>query len=81
MSGKIRHANFKCSDAKHYRSIVGTYDLEILTLPRTYVSDNTIEQSKIKILDIASAGMLTVKCLEAGDGVFIRERRKTGMGL
>ncbi len=54
--------------------IVGAYDLEILTLPRTYVSDNTIEQSKTKILDIASAGMLTVKCLEAGDGSILLEK-------
>jgi Ca-activated chloride channel family protein len=54
--------------------IVGTYDLEILTLPRTYISDNTIEQSKTKILDIASAGMLTVKCLEAGDGSILLEK-------
>lgn len=54
--------------------IVGNYDLEILTLPRTYISDNTIEQSKTKILDIASAGMLTVKCLEAGDGSILLEK-------
>ncbi|HWY09734.1 MAG TPA: hypothetical protein VN026_00340 [Bacteroidia bacterium] len=54
--------------------IVGTYDLEILTLPRTYISENNIEQSKTKIVDIASAGMLTVKCLEAGDGSILEEK-------
>ena len=54
--------------------IVGNYDLEILTLPRTYVSDNSIEQSKTKIIEIASAGMLTVKCLEAGDGCILLEK-------
>jgi Ca-activated chloride channel homolog len=54
--------------------IVGKYDLEILTLPRTYISDNTIEQSKTKVVDIASAGMLIVKCLEGGDGSILLEK-------
>lgn len=54
--------------------IVGAYDLEILTLPRTYISDNTIEQSKTKAVDVLSAGMLTVKCLEAGDGSILLEK-------
>lgn len=54
--------------------LVGTYDLEILTLPRTYISENNIEQSKTKIVDVASAGMLTIKCLEAGDGSVLLEK-------
>ena len=54
--------------------IVGPYDLEILTLPRTYISESTIEQSKTKTVDIPSAGMLTVKCLEAGDGSILQEK-------
>jgi Ca-activated chloride channel homolog len=48
--------------------IVGDYDLEILTLPRVYIERASIEQSKTKMLEIPSAGMLSVKCLEAGDG-------------
>jgi len=54
--------------------IVGNYDLEILTLPRTYISSNQIEQSKTKSVDIASAGLLSVKSLESGDGCILQEK-------
>lgn len=54
--------------------IVGAYDLEILTLPRTYISSNQIEQSKTKSVDIASAGLLSVKSLESGDGCIMQEK-------
>ncbi len=51
--------------------IVGVYDIEILTLPRIYISDNKIEQSKITQVEIPNAGMLQIKCLEAGDGCIL----------
>jgi len=51
--------------------IVGTYDIEVLTLPRTYMSDVKIEQSKFNEITLPSAGMLQVKCLEAGDGCIL----------
>lgn len=54
--------------------IIGNYDLEILTLPRTYISSNQIEQSKTKSVDIASAGLLSVKSLESGDGCIMQEK-------
>lgn len=54
--------------------LVGSYDLEILTLPRTYIYANEIEQSKIKTIDILSAGMLTIKSLEGGDGCILQEK-------
>lgn len=54
--------------------LVGSYDLEILTLPRTYVYSSEIEQSKTKTLDILSAGMLTIKTLEGGDGCIVMEK-------
>ena len=54
--------------------IVGNYDLEILTLPRTYISSNQIEQSKTKSVDIASAGLLSLKSLESGDGCIMQEK-------
>ncbi len=53
--------------------IVGEYDLEILTLPRTYIYKTKIEQSAVKALDIVNAGMLSVKCLEAGDGCILTD--------
>lgn len=54
--------------------IIGNYDLEILTLPRITISLNSIEQSKTKSIEIPNAGMLTVKCLEAGDGAILVNR-------
>lgn len=54
--------------------ITGKYDLEILTLPRIYINDNIIEQSKTKTIDIPNAGVLQVKCLEAGDGCILVNR-------
>ena len=54
--------------------IVGNYDIEILTLPRINISSNTIEQSKTKTIDIPNAGVLQVKCLEAGDGSILLKR-------
>ena len=54
--------------------IVGNYDLEILTLPRIFINQATIEQSKTKTLEIPNAGVLQVKCLEAGDGSILLKR-------
>jgi Ca-activated chloride channel homolog len=54
--------------------IVGNYDLEILTLPRIFITKTTIEQSKIKTIEIPNAGELKVKCLEAGDGSILLNR-------
>ena len=38
--------------------IVGTYDLEILTLPRIYMKDVKITQSNYTYIDIPGSGML-----------------------
>lgn len=54
--------------------LVGKYDLEVLTLPRTYIYGVQIDQSKTKSFDILSAGMLSVKCLEGGDGCIVLEK-------
>ena len=54
--------------------ITGGYDLEVLTLPRTYISEQVIAQSKTTVLDIPSAGSLQLKCLEAGDGAILVKR-------
>lgn len=55
--------------------ITGTYDLEILTLPRILLSGNRIEQSATKSIDIPNAGLLNIKCLEAGDGCILVKRQ------
>jgi Ca-activated chloride channel family protein len=54
--------------------ITGNYDLEILTLPRIQINQSTIEQSKLKSIDIPNAGVLQVRCLEAGDGSILVKR-------
>lgn len=54
--------------------IVGNYDMEILTLPRIYISKNAIEQSQLKTIEIPNAGVLQVRCLESGDGCIMVKR-------
>jgi Ca-activated chloride channel family protein len=56
--------------------IIGNYDLEILTLPRTYISSFSVTQSQTKIIDIPNAGMLTVKALDNGDGSIYKDTKK-----
>ncbi len=56
--------------------ITGTYDLEILTLPRTYINAVKVDQSLIKIVELPNAGMLTVKCLDNGDGCILKDTKK-----
>jgi len=59
---------------KQEKYIVGNYDLEILTTPRILISQNKIEQSKLKVIEIPNAGVLQVRCLEAGDGSILLKR-------
>lgn len=40
--------------------LVGTYDLQVLTLPRTYFSNIKIEQGKTTTITVPQPGMLTV---------------------
>ena len=56
--------------------ITGNYDLEILTLPRAYINSVTIVQSQTKIVEVANAGMLTVKALDNGDGSIYKDTKK-----
>jgi len=58
--------------------ITGSYDIEVLTLPRIYLKDVKIEQSKHNEIVIPNAGMLQVKAIEAGDGqiLHVREDKK-----
>ncbi|MCC6180326.1 MAG: VWA domain-containing protein [Bacteroidia bacterium] len=56
--------------------ITGNYDLEILTLPRTYINGVKVEQSQTKLVEILSAGMLSLKALDNGDGCILKEGNK-----
>lgn len=55
--------------------IVGNYDLEILTLPRIYLNNVSITQSKVNTIDVPSAGKLTVKALDNGDGCILKDTK------
>lgn len=72
-SGSLQTLNVQLMNSTD-KYIVGNYDIEILTLPRIYINQNQIEQSKTKTVEIPNAGMLQIKCLEAGDGCILVKR-------
>jgi Ca-activated chloride channel homolog len=53
--------------------IVGEYDIEVLTLPRTYFKNVKINQTLLKSLELADAGQAIVKIKEPGDGCIMLE--------
>lgn len=53
---------------------VGVYDLEVLTLPRTYISDVRIEQGQITEIALPRAGVLNILPAAPGPGsVFLQQ--------
>ena len=56
--------------------IVGEYDLEILTLPRTYINKIKINQTLTKTIDIEDAGQVKINMSEYGDGCILLEDGK-----
>lgn len=56
--------------------IIGTYDLEILTLPRTYINAVKVEQSQTKLIELPNAGMLSLRALDNGDGCILKDTKK-----
>lgn len=56
------------------RYLVGTYDLEILTLPRMYVSDVNVAQSTTTTVEIPQPGMAHIMRKSKGVGdVFVKD--------
>jgi Ca-activated chloride channel family protein len=54
--------------------LVGMYDMEILTLPRIYLTDVNVEQSHTSSLDIPAAGELKLMTGETGSGsIYLEE--------
>ena len=53
--------------------IVGEYDAEILTLPRSYLYKLNILQSITKSIDIEDAGQIKLTFPDAGDGCILKE--------
>ena len=50
------------------RYITGKYDLEILTLPRTYIKDVNVAQSRTTTVEIPQAGLVTINSSSKGHG-------------
>ena len=55
--------------------LVGSYDLEILTLPRIYINHVKILQSSTQIVDIAKPGNVKLNAREAGYGSVFSEEK------
>lgn len=69
-AGKTLHVQ-QLGDIQKY--LVGTYQLEVLTLPRTY-KEVKIEQSKITSIDIAAAGQFVYQSTKGIVGQVFYER-------
>ncbi len=57
--------------------IVGTYDLELLTMPRTVVEDVKIDQSTTTTVEIPTPGTVIIRVPAAGYGsLFVKRDNK-----
>ena len=57
---------------RRYRT--GTYDLEVLTLPRTLIPDVVVEQDRTTTIQVPLAGILNLQFSSPGDGgVFLKD--------
>jgi Ca-activated chloride channel family protein len=59
--------------ARKQRYITGKYDLEILTLPRTYIKDVTIAQSRTTTVEIPQAGIVSIGSTSKGYGSIFKQ--------
>jgi Ca-activated chloride channel family protein len=73
-SGNMQTLNVQIMNTTE-KYITGNYDLEILTLPRTYINAVTVAQSQTKLIELPNAGMLTVKALDNGDGSIYKDTK------
>jgi Ca-activated chloride channel homolog len=59
------------SSAEKY--IVGTYDLEVLTLPRTIIKDVKVNQGIVKNIEIPLPGLVSLELPDPGEGSILKE--------
>lgn len=55
------------------RYLIGKYDLEVLTLPRTYIEDVNIAQSRTTTVEIPQAGIVSIGSSSKGYGSIFLE--------
>jgi Ca-activated chloride channel family protein len=76
-----RHGNSKTLNVQNFgdnkKYLCGNYDLEILTLPRIYMSDVKISQGKTTTIDIPLPGIVVIRKSVNGFGSLYVERGKT----
>ncbi|MFH1121169.1 MAG: VWA domain-containing protein [Bacteroidota bacterium] len=74
--GKCQTLNVQSfGESKKY--LCGTYDLEILTLPRLYINDVKITQSKTTTIDIPLPGIVVIRKSVNGFGSLYLEKNNT----
>jgi len=66
-SGKLETAHVLTTNKKE-RILTGTYDLEVLTIPRTNISDVKISQDKVTTVSIPEPGALNLSLSAPGYG-------------
>lgn len=66
-SGKLETAHVLTTN-KRERILTGTYDLEVLTIPRTHISDVKISQDKVTTVSIPEPGALNLSLSAPGYG-------------
>lgn len=76
-----RHGNNKTLNVQNFgdnkKYLCGNYDLEILTLPRIYMSDVKISQGKTTTIDIPLPGIVVIRKSVNGFGSLYVERGNT----
>jgi Ca-activated chloride channel family protein len=72
LSGKMETLVVQDFNEKQ-RYITGKYDLEILTLPRTYIKDVNIAQSRTTTVQIPQAGIVSIGTPSKGYGSIFKE--------
>jgi Ca-activated chloride channel family protein len=76
-----RHGNDKTLNVQNFgdnkKYLCGSYDLEILTLPRIYMSDVKISQGKTTTIDIPLPGIVVIRKSVNGFGSLYVERGNT----
>lgn len=65
--GKMQTLNVQKTGTKH-KYLVGKYDLEVLTLPRTYIRGAEVKQSHTTTVEIPRSGLLTLMPKTPGFG-------------